>query len=144
MTDWFECKVSYEAEDGNGKTSKKTESYLVDGVSFTEAEARITEKVAEFIPGEFKVEAVKREKIYEIFRNEGSEVWFKFKIEFVTIDEKSAKEKKTNVIVYLQSSKIEDVVKELNAKMTDSMTDYAIINIAKTKILDVFEYENKL
>lgn len=144
MTEWFECKVSYTTEDGNGKSTKVSENYLVDAINFIEAETRLVEKVREFIPGEFKVEAVKREKVYEIFRSEKEEgeTWFKNKIEFITLDEKSGKEKKTAATVYLQTTEIGNVVKELNQYMKDTMSDYSILSITKTKILDVFEYAN--
>lgn len=141
MTEWFECKVSYTTEDENGKSSKVAENYLVDATSFIEAETRLVEKVSEFIPGEFKVEAVKREKVYEIFRSEEEgDTWFKNKVEFITLDEKSGKEKKTAATIFLQSSGIENVVKELNTNMKDSMCDYSILSVTRTKILDVFEY----
>ena len=51
MHSWFECKISYEKVLENGMQKKVTEPYLVDAISFTEAEARITEEVRPFISG---------------------------------------------------------------------------------------------
>ena len=95
MATWFECKVKYDkmTEDGSQKTV--TEPYLVDALSFTEAEARITEEITPFISGEFKVTAVKRTNTAEIFWKEGGDKWYKVKVNFCTIDEKTGKEKKT-------------------------------------------------
>lgn len=142
MTEWFECKVSYEKETEDGKSVKIKEEYLVDAVNFIEAETRLTEEVSKFITGDFKVETVKREKVYEIFKSEGGDVWFKCKVEFIIVDENSGKEKKTKATIYLQSTAIENVVKELNDNMHDTMCDYSIISFTKTNILDIFEYGN--
>lgn len=143
MNEWFECKISYEREIEGGKFAKISEGYLVDAVNFIEAETRLYEKMKNVIDGEFKVETVKREKVYEIFRGEHGDTWFKCKVEFVTIDETSGKEKKTKAVIYLQNEKFENVAKELNDKMANSMSDYDILSINKTNLIDVFEYEIK-
>lgn len=142
MNEWFECKISYEKEIEGGKSTKISENYLVDAVSFIEAETRLMDKMGSFINGEFKVETVKRDKVYELFRAKEGDIWFKCKLEFITLDETSGKEKKTKVSVYLQSTKIDDVVKQLNENMKDTMCDYDIISIIRTNILNVFNYED--
>ena len=93
---WFECKVKYEKLTENGQQKAVTEPYLVDALSFTEAEARIIEEMTPFVTGgELKVTAVKRTNIAEIFWDEEGDKWYKVKVNFVTIDEKTAVEKKT-------------------------------------------------
>ena len=84
MANWFECKVRYDKLQENGAVKKVTEPYLVDALSFTEAEARITEEQTPFISGEFSVSAVKRTKIAEIFFNEGGDRWYLAKVGFIT------------------------------------------------------------
>jgi hypothetical protein len=79
----------------NGAVKKVNEPYLVDALSFTEAEARITEEVSPLISGEFSVSAVKRTNFTEIFWNDAADKWYHVKVSFITIDEKSAAEKKT-------------------------------------------------
>lgn len=76
MANWFECKVRYDKLQENGAAKKVTEAYLVDALSFTEAEARITEEETPFISGEFSVSAVKRTKIAEIFWNEAGDRYY--------------------------------------------------------------------
>lgn len=143
MTEWFECKVSYEKEAEDGKMVKVKEDYLVDAMSFIEAETRLTEKVSEIISGEFSVEALKREKVYEIFKcSEDDGVWFKNKVEFVTVND-NGKEKKTKATIFLQTSNIKKVASELTDKLLGTMMDYSIISINKTNILEVFEYNNQ-
>ena len=95
MHNWFECKVSYEKMLENGMQKKVTEPYLVDALSFTEAEARIIEEIRPFITGEFTVTDIKRARLSELFFNENGDRFYKIKVYFITLDEKSGAEKKT-------------------------------------------------
>ena len=76
MANWFECKVRYDKMMENGVPKKVNEPYLVDALSFTEAEARIIEEQTPFISGDFSVSAVKRTKISEIFRDDTADRWY--------------------------------------------------------------------
>jgi len=142
--EWFECKVSYEKENEDGKIKSIVEAYLVDAMSFTEAEAVIIEEVSSFISGDCDVKAVKKEKIYEMFKSENGEgKWFKTKVVFIVTDEITGKEKRTNVTMYLQTEEIDDVIKELRVNLKGSMADYEIAAVNETKILQVFEHKEK-
>ena len=92
MANWFECKVRYDKMMENGVQKKVNEPYMVDALSFTEAEARIIEELTPFISGDFTVSAVKRTKISEIFWDDSADKWYLVKVAFITIDEKSAVE----------------------------------------------------
>lgn len=141
--EWFECKVSYEKENEEGKIKKITESYLVDAVSFTEAETIITKEVSDFISGRFEVEAVKKEKVSELFRSEtGEGIWVKVKVAFISIDEITAKEKKTIVTMYQQSKDMFSVGSDLKKNLKESVIDWEIKSVVETKIIDVFENKN--
>ncbi len=80
MAQWFECKIRYDKMQENGSVKKVNEPYLVDALSFTEAEARIIEEMTPFISGEFSVAAVKRTKISEIFRDDTADKWYLVKV----------------------------------------------------------------
>ncbi|HBN62474.1 MAG TPA: phage tail protein, partial [Porphyromonadaceae bacterium] len=94
MANWFETKVRYDKTMENGAIKKVTEAYMVDALSFTEAEARISEEISHFT-SEFSVSAVKRTKIAEIFRERTGDKWYLVKVAFITLDEKTAVEKKS-------------------------------------------------
>lgn len=96
MHTWFECRIRYEKVMENGMQKKVTEPYLVDALSFTEAEARIIEEMTPFISGEFVVADIKRANYGELFpsNDEQDDRWFKCKLVFITLDEKSGAEKK--------------------------------------------------
>ena len=106
MHTWFECKIRYEKTMENGMQKKVTEPYLVDALSFTEAEARIIEEMTPFITGEFTVSDIKRANYSELFPSdeESADRWFKCKLIFITLDEKSGAEKKTSTQVLVQAA----------------------------------------
>lgn len=106
MHNWFECKVSFEKVLENGMQKKVTEPYLVDALSFTEAEARIIEEITPFISGEFTIKDIKRAKLQEIFFNENGDRFYKAKVNFITLDEKYGAEKKTAAYMLMQASNI--------------------------------------
>ena len=142
MHTWFECKIRYEKVMENGMQKKVTEPYLVDALSFTEAEARIIEEMTPFISGEFTVSDIKRANYSELFPSdeESADRWFKCKLIFITLDEKSGAEKKTSTQVLVQAADLRDAVKKLDEGMKGTMADYQINSITETAIMDVFPY----
>ncbi len=146
MHTWFECKVRYEKMMENGLNKKVTEPYLVDALSFTEAEARIIEEMTPFMTGEFVVSDIKRAKYSELFPCEAdsADKWFKCKVFFVTLDEKSGAEKKTSTMMLVQASDFANALDQLNKGMSGTMADYVIGAITETPIMDVFGFESKL
>jgi len=137
---WFECKVSYEKMMSNGVAKRVSEPYLVDALSFTEAEARIIEEMRPFISGEFSVSNIKRARIAELFFNETGDRYYKFKINFITLDEKSGAEKKSAVQMLAQASDINEAIAVLENRMKGTMSDYEIASVTETLIMDVFTF----
>ena len=141
MHTWFECKIRYEKTMENGMIQKVTESYLVDALSFTEAEARIIEEVTPFITGEFTVSDIKRANYSELFVSdeEAADRWFKCRLFFITLDEKSGAEK-TASFVLVQAADLRDAVRKLDEGMKGTMADYQIGAVTETAIVDVYPY----
>ena len=140
---FFEVRIRYEKTMENGQNKKVNEPYLVDALSFTEAEARIINEMTPFISGEFKVKAVKEVNLSEIFfsNEESADTYFKARLAYVTLDERSGAEKKTYTNVLVQAADLRDAVKKLDEGMKGTMADYKIISIAETKIVDVYLYK---
>lgn len=138
MMNWFECKVKYEKTLETGTQKKVTEAYLVDAMTFTDAEARIIEEMTPFIVGEFEVTAVKKERISELFQSPDGDRWYRCKVMFVTLDEKSGVEKKSPSIMLVQASNFEEAVKNLQDGMKGTMSDWEINTITETSLMDVF------
>ncbi len=139
MATWFECKVKYDKLNENGQQKTVTEPYLVDALSFTEAEARIIEEITPFISGEFKVTAVKRTNIAEIFWNEDGDRWYKVKVNFITIDEKTAVEKKTANYIIVQANDFKSAYDNFMEGMKGTMSDFEIAQINETPLMDVYK-----
>ena len=142
MHTWFECKIRYEKLMENGMNKKVTEPYLVDALSFTEAEARINEEMPPFISGEFTISDIKRANYSELFPSdeESADRWFKCKLIFITLDDKSGAEKKASTQVLVQAADLRDAVKKLDEGMKGTMADYQIASVAETAIMDVYPY----
>lgn len=140
---WFECKIRYEKTMEDGLQKKVTESYTVDALSFTEAEQRIMEEMSSYISGEFEVSDIKKATYREIFfdDSESADRWFKAKLQFITIDEKTDKEKRSNVNYLVQAGTLNAAVKNIGDVMGSTMIDYVIAAVAETTLMDVFEYK---
>ncbi|MBP5278616.1 MAG: DUF4494 domain-containing protein [Prevotella sp.] len=145
-TTWFETKIQYEKTMEDGLQKKVKEQYVVDALSFTEAEKRITEEMSSYISGAFDVADIKKASYKEIFfSDEGTaDRWYKAKVQFITIDEKTEKEKRTNVYYLVQASTIHQAVKNIDEVMGSTMIDYAIAAVSETTIMDVFEYQKSV
>ena len=138
MATWFECKVKYDKIQENGSVKKVNEPYLVDALSFTEAEARIIEECTPYISGEFSISAVKKTKISEIFWYETGDRYYMVKVMFITIDEKTAVEKKSASFILVQASDFKGALENFMSGMKGTMADFEIASITETALMDVF------
>ena len=143
MNNWFECKVKFEKTAEEGKIVKVNESYLVDALSFTEAEERIIEEMQPFISGDFSVANIKRVKINELFFHNNGDKWYKCKVNYITIDEEKGVEKKIPIHMMVQAAEIGQALERLHEGMKGSMADYEVVTVSETLIMDVFQYTLK-
>ena len=145
MHNWFECKVKYDKTAEEGKVITASETYLVDALSFTEAEERIIEEMTPFISGEFTVANIRRIKISEMFPNEAdfADKWYRCKVNFVSLDEEKGIEKRTAVAMYVQAGDLKSACDSLIEGMKGSLADYEIAAIVETAIIDVFLYNTE-
>ena len=130
-------------EDGLQK--KVNENYTVDALSFTEAEKRIMEEMSSYISGEFSVKDIKIAPYKEIFFSDdpSADRWYKAKLQFITIDEKTEKEKRSNVYYLVEGCSLESARRNIDEVMDGTMIDYSIASVSETPIMDVFEYKVK-
>lgn len=122
----------------NGTVKKVNEPYLVDALTFTEAEARIIEMITPFISGEFSISAVKKTRIAEIFFNDLGDKYYMVKVNFITLDEKTGVEKRSASFILVQASDFADALAKFEEGMKGTMADYEIASIAETPLMDVF------
>ncbi len=136
MANWYQGKIRYEKINDRGKNVKITEEYLVDAVSFTDAEARIYQKIAENIP-DFKLSGLSKRNIHDVFLVESEyETWYKVKVQFISFDEKTQKEKLTPFVMLINAENIESA-HQLIIDRLGNLTDFLITDINKTNILEI-------
>lgn len=180
---WFECKVRYEKDMEDGLQKTVTENYVVNAMSFTEAEAKIIIAMKEYIPREFTVTDIKqasykevifmdfaeavlqkdaddlekairkkdkeafhqwdKETLDEKFAKSDDTGWYKVKLQFITIDEKSEKEKRSNATYLVEACSLRGALDNVDQVMNGTMIDYVQANVGETKILDVFVFRKK-
>lgn len=141
MENLFECKVKYEKiDEQSGRNKKVTETYLVDAVSFTEAETRIYKEMQIMIRGEFVVKAVRKANYTEVFINSACDKWFKSRISFASVDEKSGKEKKVSNYILVTANNVKEAFDMIIVGMNDMTVDFDINAIVESPILDFFPY----
>ena len=142
---WFECKIRYEKMTEDGLPKKVSEVYVVDALSFSEAEERIIEEMSSYISGEIEIVDVKIAPYREIFFADDNlaDQWFKAKLSFITIDERTNKEKRTSMMYLVNAGNISSAINNIDKVMSGTMIDYVTTSISATKIFDVFEYKKK-
>lgn len=142
MNNWFECKVKTEKQLEGGLTKKMSETYLVDAINFTEAEARIIKEITPFCSGALTVADIKRARYSEMFTSdeENADKWYKVKCNFITLDDKTQTEKKSPSLMLVQAGDLREAVRRFDEGMKGSMVDYEIALVQETNILDVYPY----
>ena len=142
MNKFFECKIKYNKVLEDGKEKLVTEKYLVSAMSFTEAEANFIKEITPYISGEFFIDDISRADYSELFlsEDESADKYYDAKLAFITLDEKSGKEKKTNVNMLVQAADMRDAMDRLDEGMKGSMCDYQSVKLQENSLVDVFIY----
>ena len=147
MTQLFISTVRYEKTMQNGLLKTVNEQYLIDALSFTEAEARTIEELTPFMSGKFTIPQIVKPRINELFLTTDSDAdrYYKVKVSFITLDEKSGAEKKTNSFILVQASDFKNAYDRFIEGMKGTMADYEIVSIVETQILDYYpaKYDEK-
>lgn len=141
MNTLFECKLKYNKVLENGLTKEVTEKYLVEAISFSDAETRFTEYITPYISGEFQICGIKIAKFSEVFEDKDGDKYFDCKVQFTMLDEKSGKEKKTSVKILVKADNIKEAMTNLDEGMKGTMVDYSSVLIKETDIIDIYKYE---
>lgn len=138
MHNWFECKVRYDKTGEDGLPKKVTEPFLVDAISFTEAETRIIKEIEPFVSGEYVVSNIRRARIHELFENPSGDKWYRCKVNFVTLDEEKAVEKKTAANMMVQAADLKEALTVLMERLKNTLSDWEVVAISETPIMDVY------
>ena len=137
---WFECKVKYQKIGEDGRERQVTENFLLDGVSFTDAETRITAQIQTMVKGGFSISDIKKSRIAEVFPYEAGEWWYKVTINLVTIDEDAGKEKKLRTLYLVQADDIQEALTRIGESLSFLIVPFVVSAINVSLIADVFPY----
>ena len=139
---WFECKIKYTKVTEDGKGKKVSEMYLLDAISYTEAESRITEALASIIQGDFYIAGLKKSNITELVEStdEQDDKWYKAKVGIIDADQISGKEKKSNQYFLVAGASINKALANLEKSLSTYVVPYEIDAISDTTFMDVFPY----
>jgi len=140
MNTWFECTAKYSKMGEDGREKKVSETYLLDAVSFTEAETRIYKELVSMVSGEFTVTRISKTKLAEIIPSESGDRWYKAKVTFISFDEESGKEKRISQFVLVFSDNVKSAYDQVIEAMKGMMSDFEIGGITESPIVDVFPY----
>lgn len=142
MQTWFECKVKYLKVSQSGKEQMTTENFLLDAVSFTDAETRMIRQMMQMVKGgEFTVTDIRKSKIAEVFPYESGEWWFKATVNLVAVDEEAGKEKKLRTYYLVMADDIKEALIRLEESLSYLVIPYVTSSLAVSTIVDVFPYE---
>ena len=144
MNTWFECTAKYSKMGEDGREKNVSETYLLDAVSFTEAETRIYKELVSMVSGEFSVTRIARTKLTEVIPAEVGDRWYKAKVTFITFDEESGKEKRVSQFVLVFSGNVRNAYDQVIEAMKGMMADFEIGGITESPIMDVFPYVSEV
>ena len=141
---WFETKIRYDKTQEDGRQKPVTEPYVVDALSFSEAETAILEEMKVYISGDYKITDIRPAAFHEVFFSDmdRDDKWYKAKLQFLTIDEKTEKEKRTTVIYLVQAATLNGAVKNIDEIMGGTTIDYDVVSVNETQVMDVFEHHS--
>jgi len=140
MNAWYECKIKYRKTDENGKDKLVSEPYLIDALSFTEAEKRTQEELSQYISTEFRITNIKTANYSEIIPVEDGDRWFKCKLSLISFDEEKGQERRSNSYMLVQANTAKEAYDNLYEYLNGTTSDFEIPAIAESPILDVFPY----
>ena len=140
VSKYYEVKIQYQKILEDGKEKKVTEQYVVEALTFTEAESRIIEEMTPYISGEFDVVSEKIAPYNEIFLSDRTDddKWFISKVGFITLDERTDKEKKQTFRYLVQAATSELALDYTKEMFSHGMSDYSIEAVQDTPTIDVF------
>ncbi|MEM6829462.1 MAG: DUF4494 domain-containing protein [Bacteroidota bacterium] len=140
MKIWYTCKAKYGKEMEDGVLKQVTEAYLVDAVSYTEAESRIYAAMEQNIAGEFSITAISKTNISDVINYEDCDDWYKCKVSYSTVDGDSEKEIKVNTYLLVSAENVKQAYERVDDNMSSMLVPFDIPSIIKTNIMEVFPF----
>lgn len=142
---WFEATVKYIKVMEDGRERKVKESYLLDAMSYTEAETRIKSEMESIVKGDYYISSLKPSNIIEVISSDdlNDDRWYKAKIAIIDADQVSGKEKKANSYYLVAASCTNKSLENINKNLSTYIVPWEVVSVADTNFMDVFPYFEK-
>jgi hypothetical protein len=144
MNNWFTVRVKYTKQLDNGNLKRVSEPYLLAAMTFTDAEARIYEELGAVIRGEFNVVGISRTELNDIFAYDDTEMWYKCKVRYESVDADSEKGKKVIQNFLVSASNVKEAFDRITESLHGMMVDFEIPSIVLSPIVEIFPYNEDL
>jgi hypothetical protein len=142
MNSVFSVSVKYlKLVEGGEGYKKMNEVFLVNAVSYTDVEAKITEEMQMRTTSEFHITNINREKYaYVLTNDEDGGYFFNAVVSYSSLDDDGQNEKKIRMNICVETSNI-DNVSEIVSKVFSGLdnVDYNLIKVVLTKIIYVIQ-----
>lgn len=135
---YFIATCKYEKMQENGAVKRVSEKYLCDALSIVEADAVVTENLKPYISGDFFTSKVENSPIAEVMGYKEADKFYLAKVAFVTIDERTAKEKKTVSQWLIGGTDFNDAYEILLSEINKCMADVEIQSLSETAIREFY------
>ncbi|MGL1887795.1 MAG: DUF4494 domain-containing protein [Reichenbachiella sp.] len=140
MNIWYSCKVKYGKVNEEGVMKQTTDSFLVDAMTYTEAEARIYEAMERDVSGEFAVNNISKTNIGDLVQVEEGDYWYKCKVSYSTVDGDSEKEIKVNTYFLVNAEDVKEAFDRVTESLNTMLVPFEIPSVTKTNIVEVYPY----
>lgn len=140
MPQWFQTKVKFLKQTDNGLVKAVTEQYLVDAMSFTEAEARVNMEVADN-QRELTMMSITKSNVTEVVFYGDTELWHKAKLTYIVADEDAEKEKKVTTYLLVNADNVHEAYERVEEHLKEMLVPYRIPKIEETPIVEVYPFQ---
>ena len=135
-------KVKYTKQLDNGALKRVTEPYLLAAMNFTDAEARIYEELGQIVRGEFNVVGITRTEVHDIFFYDDSDIWYKCKIKYQSMDADTEKARKVTQNFLVTAGSVKQAAERINESLSTLMVDFEIPSVVVSPIVEIFPFND--
>ena len=142
MNNWFLVKVKYTKHLENGNLKRVTEQYLLEAMSFTDAEARIYDELGASIQGEFIVGGINIADIHDVFMTGDCGEYYKCKISYELLGDDAENAKALTQNFLIEANSVIEAYERLVSFLKELIKEFTVTAITKTNIMDIFVFVN--
>ncbi len=139
---WFEVDVWRIRIDEYGRELRVSEIYLLDAMSYTEAESRIIREMESITSGDFWITRLKKSNVTEVVESTDAndDRWYKAKVAIIDADKVSGREKRSFLYYLVAASDVSRALENLNKALETFMVPWKVVSVSDSHVSDIFPY----